>query len=129
GRRGPWRQQQQRQRSAFGNALRAGWCRKLELKRRSGGAAVLEEAAVGYRGAQRPERSVLAEAGRRADQVAWGGRHVLVAAAGEGHGAVSLRAGVAAAFAAVDGFQQRWAERPAVAADAHRTRGISHAWW
>src|SRR5438128_9999336 len=74
-------------------------------------------------------RSVLAEARRRADEVAWSGGDVLVAAAGEGHRAVPLGGGVAAALAAVDRLEQRRAERPTVTADAHRTRGIRHTWW
>jgi hypothetical protein len=42
---------------------------------------------------------------------------------------VPLGGGVAAAFAAVNRFQQRRTQRPAVTANAHRTRGISHMRW
>jgi len=74
-------------------------------------------------------RSVLAEARRRTDELTWSGGDVLVAAASEAIGLCRWAVGVAAALAAVDRLEQRWAERPAVTADAHRTRGISHTWW
>ena len=51
---------------------------------------------------------------------------MLVAATGQGHGAMALGSCVAAAFAAVDGLEHGWAESPAVAADAHWSRGFSH---
>jgi hypothetical protein len=54
---------------------------------------------------------------------------VLIAATGEGHRTVPLGGGIAAAVAAVDRFEERRAERPAVTTDAHRTRGIRHTWW
>jgi hypothetical protein len=70
---------------------------------------------------------VVAEAGRRTGKLTRRGRHVLVAATGQRHRAVALGGAGASALTTMDRLQLRRAERPSVAADAHRFRRVGHS--
>lgn len=73
-----------------------------------------------------PGQLVGAEAGGGAGELTGCGGHVLVAAAGQRHRAVSLGGAGAAALATMDRLQLWRAQGPSVASDAHRFSRVGH---